>query len=138
MNVNILNYFNADDHSMVINAVKQVIEDKLNIHQEINVVFCDDATIQEYNKEYRSIDKSTDVLSFPNTDLDDQLGDIIISIETAIRQSEEFKHSLNREIGFLFCHGVLHCLGYDHHTKHEEEVMFTLQKEIMDAAKLRR
>jgi probable rRNA maturation factor len=138
MNVNIINYFNNVSYDSVINPIKSVIEEKLNVTEEINVVFCDDSTIKGYNKQYRFIDRSTDVLSFPNSDENDQLGDIIISIETAIKQSEEYHHSLDREIGFLFCHGILHCLGYDHHTKDEEEVMFKLQKEIMDQANLRR
>ena len=91
---------------------------------EISVTFVDDERIHELNREYRNIDRSTDVLSFPlgeNGVYDKNLetgacllGDIVISVETAIRQAEEYGHSLQREIGFLTVHSMLHLLGYDH------------------------
>ncbi len=92
---------------------------------EISLSFMDDEQIRALNREYRDKDCSTDVLSFPMLDdemeefeLDDSipilLGDIMISVPTAIRQAEEYKHSLKREILFLVCHSILHLLGYDH------------------------
>ncbi len=91
---------------------------------EISVTFVDDERIHELNREYRNIDRSTDVLSFPlgengvyDKDLETGaclLGDIVISVETAIRQADEYGHSLQREIGFLTVHSMLHLLGYDH------------------------
>lgn len=91
---------------------------------EISVTFVDDETIHELNKKHRNIDKSTDVLSFPmgengvyDTNLDTGakvLGDIIISIEHAYAQAEKYGHTLQREIGFLTVHSLLHLLGYDH------------------------
>lgn len=91
---------------------------------EISVTFVDDETIHQLNKKHRNIDKSTDVLSFPmgengefDTNLDTGakvLGDIIISIEHAYDQAEKYGHTLQREIGFLTVHSLLHLLGYDH------------------------
>lgn len=91
---------------------------------EISVTFVDDDEIQKLNKEYRNIDRSTDVLSFPmgengvydvNQDTGAKiLGDIVISIHHAIDQADRYGHSLQREIGFLTVHSMLHLLGYDH------------------------
>lgn len=91
---------------------------------EIGVTFVDDEQIRELNKQFRNIDKSTDVLSFPMVDDGDYtpvdpedfllLGDIVISMETAVRQAEMYEHSLRREVAFLTVHSMLHLLGYDH------------------------
>lgn len=91
---------------------------------EISVSIVDDETIQAYNKKYRNIDRATDVLSFPlgvdgkydiNNDTGAQmLGDIVISVEHAVRQAELYGHSFNREIAYLTVHSMLHLLGYDH------------------------
>ena len=91
---------------------------------EISVTFVDDARIHELNKQYRDVDSATDVLSFPlgeNGVYDKNpetgaslLGDIVISLETAVRQAESYQHSLQREIAFLTVHSMLHLLGYDH------------------------
>ncbi len=91
---------------------------------EISVTFVDDERIHELNKMHRNIDRSTDVLSFPlgEDGVYDKnfetgaciLGDIVISVETAVRQAEEYGHTLQREIGFLTVHSMLHLLGYDH------------------------
>ena len=91
---------------------------------EISVTFVDDETIHQLNKKHRNIDKSTDVLSFPMGEDGDYpvnhdtgakvLGDIIISIEHAYDQAEKYGHTLQREIGFLTVHSLLHLLGYDH------------------------
>ncbi|MBE6796129.1 MAG: rRNA maturation RNase YbeY [Ruminococcaceae bacterium] len=91
---------------------------------EISVTFVDDDTIHELNRQHRNVDSSTDVLSFPlgeNGVYDKNLetgacllGDIVISVPTAVRQAETYGHSLQREIGFLTVHSMLHLLGYDH------------------------
>lgn len=91
---------------------------------EVSVTFVDDDAIQALNAQYRNIDKSTDVLSFPlgengvydiNNDTGAKLlGDIVISIPHAVMQAEEYGHTLQREIGFLTVHSMLHLLGYDH------------------------
>ncbi len=110
---------------------------------EVSVKLVDNAQIHELNKVHRNIDKETDVLSFPlgvdgvydiNLDTGDaQLGDIVISIEKAIEQAERYGHSLNREIGYLTVHSMLHLLGYDHengglellHMREKEEKTLT-------------
>ncbi|MBR5618227.1 MAG: rRNA maturation RNase YbeY, partial [Clostridia bacterium] len=91
---------------------------------EISVTFVDDERIRELNRQYRNIDKSTDVLSFPlgidgvydiNNDTGAQmLGDIVISMQHAVEQAKMYGHSLQREVGFLTVHSMLHLLGYDH------------------------
>lgn len=91
---------------------------------EVNVNFVDDEKIQKLNAKFRNIDKPTDVLSFPlgdngKYDVDPEtgfqmLGDIVISVDHAMKQAERFGHSLQREIGFLTVHSMLHLLGYDH------------------------
>ena len=98
---------------------------------EISLLITDDETIRKYNKEYRNKDRATDVLSFPMED-DIILGDVAISFETAKRQSEEAEINIDREVAFLFIHGLLHLLRYDHETSQEdEEEMFALQEKIL-------
>lgn len=98
---------------------------------EISLLLTDDETIRQLNKEYRNKDKSTDVLSFPMED-DIMLGDIAISVDTAKRQAEEAEINIDRETAFLFIHGLLHLLGYDHETSQEDEAeMFALQEKIL-------
>ncbi|MEB3186769.1 MAG: rRNA maturation RNase YbeY [bacterium] len=114
---------------------------------EISVTFVDDASIQELNREHRGKDRPTDVLSFPQWDPEDELppaplpiplGDIVISVETAERQASEYGHSLEREIGFLLAHGLLHLLGLDHETPEEESVMRERQRRLLEAVGLSR
>ena len=98
---------------------------------EISLLLTDDEIIRQLNKEYRNKDKSTDVLSFPMED-DIMLGDIAISVDTAKRQAEEAEINFDRETAFLFIHGLLHLLGYDHETSQEDEAeMFALQEKIL-------
>lgn len=111
---------------------------------EISLVFVDDAEIQKLNHSYRNLDEPTDVLSFPLWDEDEEilgellLGDIIISLETAQRQGEEYGHSLEREIAYLMVHGLLHLLGYDHLDKEEKEIMRCREEEILEKINLGR
>ena len=110
-----------------------------------NIIFVDDTYIHNLNKEYRGIDRPTDVISFA---LEDDksfiktdfkvLGDIYISVDTAKRQANEYKHSLKREISFLSIHGLLHLLGYDHMVKEDEIKMFALQELILNEAGIKR
>ncbi|RYG56942.1 rRNA maturation RNase YbeY [bacterium] len=112
----------------------------------VDFSFMDDAEVQALNSEYRGKDKPTDVLSFPLFETNDEepiifpgeedllaLGDLVISIDTAARQAEELKHSLEREIAFLTIHGVLHLLGYDHAKDSERRTMFARQDAIYEA-----
>lgn len=109
---------------------------------EISVTYTDSVNIHRLNKEYRGVDRPTDVLSFPlldvlpeRSDTTVALGDIVISTEQAKKQAEEYGHSLKREVCFLAVHSVLHLLGYDHETSEEDEkVMFSKQREILEIA----
>ena len=112
---------------------------KLKINKvEFNVIIVDNEYIHKLNKEYRNIDRETDVITFALEDdktfnpMERVLGDVYISIDKAISQSEEYGHSLKREIAFLAVHGLLHLLGYDHMKKEDEEIMFGLQEEILN------
>lgn len=104
-----------------------------------NIIFITNKEIHKINKEYRKVDRPTDVISFAledNKDIEYKdfrlLGDIYISVDRAIEQAREYNHSLKRELCFLSTHGILHLLGYDHQTKKEEEIMFTKQKELLE------
>ena len=111
---------------------------------EVSVTFTDNEGIRELNKKFRQIDKPTDVLSFPLFDFEGEceeppideiisnLGDIVISLERAKEQAEEFGHSFKREVAFLTVHSMLHLLGYDHERSEEEDrEMRAKQSEIM-------
>ncbi len=113
---------------------------------ELSVIFVDDEQIHNINKEYRNIDKSTDVISFALEDSEQfycpgqprTLGDIFISIEHANMQAKDYGHSLEREMCFLFTHGILHLLGYDHMEEVEEKIMIEKQKEILEKVQVGR
>lgn len=122
----------------IIEATLQYL--KINDDVELSCIIVDDERIHEMNRDYREIDRSTDVISFALEDNDQfyvegmprSLGDIFISYDHAQLQAEEYGHSIQREMCFLFTHGLLHLLGYDHMNEADEKVMFTLQKEILD------
>ena len=109
----------------------------------LSVSLVDNAFIHKLNKEYRQVDRPTDVISFAFLDGEKDrdkilhgkqpvsLGDIYISVDKAKEQAASYGHSLERELSFLFVHGLLHLLGYDHMTKEQEEIMFKLQDEIL-------
>lgn len=105
-----------------------------------NVIIIDNDSIHKINKEYRGIDRPTDVITFAledNKKIDTPevriLGDIYISYDKVISQAKEYGHSIKRELCFLGVHGLLHLLGYDHMNKKDEEEMFSLQKELLDS-----
>ncbi|MBQ3014684.1 MAG: rRNA maturation RNase YbeY [Clostridia bacterium] len=130
--------------------VREAIEATLDYEQygnpcEVSVSFVDNTEIRDLNKKFRGIDKATDVLSFPLFDYDGEseeppvdemlgmLGDIVLSLEQAAIQAEEYGHSFEREVAFLTVHSMLHLLGYDHETGEEDEAdMRRRQSEIMD------
>ena len=110
---------------------------------EVELTLCGDEEIHGVNKEFRGIDRPTDVLSFPMMEFSMpevyvSLGNIILSVETARRQAEEYGHSLKRELCFLCAHSALHLLGYDHETEDEREEMEAKQREILDALGIKR
>lgn len=106
-----------------------------------NLIIVDNNYIHELNKNYRGIDRETDVITFALEDEDtviipdDEriLGDIYISLDKAKAQAEEYRHSFLRELSFLAVHGFYHLLGYDHQTKEEEKVMFAKQEEVLNS-----
>ncbi|MFI3174960.1 MAG: rRNA maturation RNase YbeY [Bacillota bacterium] len=117
---------------------------------EVSISIVSDEEIHDLNLRFRNMDKPTDVLSFPllTFEVDEilqpnevgevLLGDIVISIDTAKRQANEYGHSLLRELGFLTVHSTLHLLGYDHMNAEEEEEMFRKQREILEEVGLER
>ena len=92
----------------------------------VEVLLVRSQTIRKLNRNFRKKNKATDVLSFPSA-LPDLLGSIVIDVDTARKQSKEFKHSLRREIFELFAHGLFHLMGYDHETTNEARVMKALE-----------
>lgn len=139
-----INFFNdgvkntKDYQKIIKNVFRQFKNNK-----EFNIIFVNDEKIQEINKQYRKIDKVTDVISFalcddPLNDMTDELGDIFIDVEQALRQASDYGHSITREIAFLAVHGYLHLNGYDHMTKEDEEIMFKKQEEILLASNIGR
>ncbi len=128
---------------------------KLPEDTEMSITYMNNERIHEINREYRHIDRPTDVISFAIEeegedeppiifDEDDDfslprnIGDIMISLDKTKEQAEEYGHSFERELGFLALHGFLHLNGYDHMEPEDEKVMFGLQKEILDAYGLKR
>ena len=109
------------------------------LNYEISLSFVDDNEIRILNKEYRNKDKHTDVLSFPissdeiliDSTINILLGDIVISTETALRQSKEYNHSFEREIIYLVVHSMFHLLGYDHMNENEKKVMREKEKAVL-------
>lgn len=132
----------------VINAA--LLAENVSGDVEVSIVLVDDEYIQNLNKNYRSIDAPTDVLSFAmresvdesdisfECDEEELLGDVVISLEMARSQAEEYGHSIEREIGFLVTHGILHLLGYDHETESERAVMRNKEEEILESIGLTR
>ncbi len=122
------------------NTLKELKLGEHNYFVEVNIV--SEEEIHYINKEYRSVDKVTDVLSFPLEDstpvvIDEteipfiHLGSIMICAPRALEQSESYGHTLDRELRFLFVHGLLHLLGYDHEEEAAEKIMFELQNKII-------
>lgn len=140
-----LNYEINDNYKVDFkyDYLKKVIKRTLK-HENVkkayfSIIFVDENKIQELNKEYRGIDKITDVISFALEDNEDSiyndmrvLGDIYICIPRAKEQAENYGHSIKRELSFLTVHGLLHLLGYDHIKKADEEKMFALQELILN------
>ncbi|MDF2883498.1 MAG: hypothetical protein K0R54_4055 [Clostridiaceae bacterium] len=136
-------------------------EEELKIDYEISVIFVDNNQIKKLNKQFRSIDRVTDVLSFPmleyekgkvykqiyidhvfnDYDLDDGklvVGDIALSLEKAMEQSKEFGHSFQREVCYLLIHSVLHLLGYDHIDEEDKTIMRKNEEYILNKFNINR
>lgn len=107
----------------------------------VSVIFVTAQDIHKVNLDYRKIDRPTDVISFALKDSEDayelmegeeELGDIFLNVEAIVAQAQEYGHSMRRECCFLFTHGLLHLLGYDHMSEEDEKAMFALQDVILD------
>ena len=151
-------FLNQQNKFKVTNEIKALIKKcalaalkymEFRTDVEISVVLTDNEEIRTLNNMHRSIDRATDVLSFPMFEYDENgeiiedyaefnemgdilLGDIVISLERADEQAREYGHSFEREVGFLTVHSMLHLLGYDHMTPEDEEEMFGYQTEILN------
>lgn len=131
-----------DIYDKIEEVSKTILMDELaSKDYEISISFVDNEEIRALNREYRSIDKVTDVLSFPmDQDFDIPgivlLGDIIISLERAKEQAKEFSHSFEREIFYLLVHSLYHLLGYDHIEEQDEREMREKEKSMMKKLKI--
>jgi len=115
---------------------------------EVSLILVDDQRIHALNLEYRGVDRPTDVLSFalqeeveeePEIEVEDEmLGDIVISVERARDQAEEYGHSFEREIVYLAVHGTLHLLGFDHEEENDKQEMRSKEEEVMAQLRLER
>lgn len=147
----------AEVGSIIEKAVRAALDfEKVEQKCDVCIIITDDENIHELNREHRDVDRPTDVLSFPMMELTPgeamvvnpleldesgavMLGDIVISIDRAKAQAEEYGHSEERELCFLTVHGMLHLLGYDHELGEEEEKLhFSRQEEILEAMGVRR
>ena len=130
----------------LLNDYVKYLVKKLDLSKcEFNIIIVDNKKIHQINKEYRNVDRETDVISFAMEDNMDitykdfrLLGDIYISIDKCYSQASEYGHSREREICFLATHGILHLLGYDHMNEVDEEEMFLLQDELLDGYDIKR
>ncbi len=132
----------------VVNATAQL--QKVPPHSELSILLVDNTYIKDLNAVYRHQKEATDVLSFamneltegePDFDFSPELnvlGDIVISLEKAESQAREYGHSLEREVGFLVAHGMLHLLGFDHDTKDKDKIMQAMQESVLHYVHLER
>lgn len=148
------------------NNIEEIIdyalrEEQVLIPYEVSLIFVDNETIREINLDTRGIDRATDVLSFPMLEYETRnvfkqcylnykfspidlnegnlvLGDIVLSLERAKEQSEEFGHSFIREVCYLVIHSILHLLGYDHMEEDDKVIMRTREEEILNKFNIRR
>ena len=143
--MNKVELFNQTEKDIVeLDTVLKVLDSALKKENlddvSFNLIIVDNEYIHELNRTYRNIDRETDVITFALEDEDSivlpsderVLGDIYISIDKAESQSEEYGHSLLRELSFLAVHGFYHLLGYDHMTEEDEKVMFKKQEEVLE------
>lgn len=157
-NITVVNEVAGEEIGSIIEkAVKAALDfEKVEQKCDVCIIITDDENIHELNREHRAVDRPTDVLSFPMMELvpgekmvvnplelDESgavmLGDIVISIDRAKAQAEEYGHSEERELCFLTVHGMLHLLGYDHELGEEEEKLhFSHQEKILEAMGVRR
>ena len=140
--------YNTELYESIIESIfnETMAYEKNDTYYEVAVIYVTNEKIREINLEYRQKDSVTDVISFALMDEEEMikdadipsLGDIFISIDQATKQAADYGHSIEREMGFLACHGLLHLLGYDHLDKDEEVNMFKIQEDILNKLNLKR
>lgn len=142
---------------MIKTAIESTLElENIKVETEVSMILIDNAEIHELNKQFRSVDRPTDVLSFPQLegedfnmainddtalDIDEEavmLGDIALSLERADEQASEYGHSFEREVAYLTVHSMLHLLGYDHMEDEEKKIMREKEEKVMDIIGLSR
>lgn len=146
-----INYSNMRFYSEELEAlIRKVLTKGAELQQvrddaEISVLVCDAPVIHELNRTYRNVDAPTDVLSFALNEGEDdvpeeetEFGDIVINIDRAKEQAEEYGHSVERETAYLSVHGFLHILGYDHYDPEEKKAMRAAEEAILSACGLER
>ncbi|MEF9992003.1 MAG: rRNA maturation RNase YbeY [Romboutsia sp.] len=134
----------------LIEKIKDIIVECLDYegyddNYEVSLSFVDNKEIHQLNRDYRGVDRSTDVLSFPllSDDFDieleeESLGDIVVSLERALEQSIDYNHSFEREVCFLICHSMFHLLGYDHDTEENTTEMRSKEEHILNKLNITR
>ena len=142
--------FSDEYRKIIFDVLERALEiEDIKSNPEISISIVKNDEIQLLNKKFRGIDRPTDVLSFPLIDFNGYdknvlieenvlLGDIVISIEKVFEQAKSYNHSVERELGFLVAHGILHLLGYDHINSEDEEIMFDKQNIILLKVGLKR
>lgn len=133
-----------NDYAYLDGVIKATLKHENCEEAIFSIIFVSDEEIHQINREYRNVDRVTDVISFALEDEKNNysevrvLGDIYVSIPQMKRQAMAFGHSEKRELSFLVVHGLLHLLGYDHMNEEEEKEMFALQELILDGEDIRR
>jgi len=134
-----------ENYNILENYINFLVKKRKLDKAIFNIIFVTSEEIHKINKEYRNVDRVTDVISFALEDTPDinvtdfrLLGDIYICLDKAYEQAEIYNHSNLREICFLITHGLLHLLGYDHMEEEEEKIMFSLQEELLNEYGIKR
>ncbi len=152
-----IEYLNVEPNNMYSNLTEKVInkcfetEQLLDKNINISIIYTTPVDIQEYNKEYRNIDRATDVLSFPMFEKDEVekfkkeksvvpevLGDIIINLSQVKMQADEYGHSFERELAYMLVHGFYHLMGYDHMEEEEKKLMRLKEENVLEDLKISR
>lgn len=134
-----------NDYEYLYDVLDHTLKNQKVDNAIFSVIFVEDEEIHAMNRDYRGVDRVTDVISFAFEDNNDlvyneirMLGDIYICIPQMKRQAESYSHSEKRELSFLAVHGLLHLLGYDHMNEEDEKVMFALQELILNEQNITR
>ena len=142
---------NLENEKIIYKVIKKCfeIEDLLNSNLYVNIILTTPENIRKFNKQYRNIDKETDVLSFPMFEKEelekaklskniDVLGDMIISIDRVLDQAKEYGHSFERELAYMVVHSFYHLLGYDHMVEEDKKIMREKEERVLNILEIKR